>query len=213
MADDKIIRNPNRFREQKPTISKYVPEWQKYGLEPIVSKVNPEDFNMQQRRPRPDDTDEDRVPVEMAPIPEYVPIQPPNTVREKPQDLPPETSPHKVSVGVHKNWFEIHSGTETNDEVLYDEIPSPPEMSDEQFEVSDDVPTESSDEPTLADVEPTHYALFVKGALIYSSQLIGEIEKIIEEILFDQESLGNLTLDDIVLVKRIPLKVGVLAVG
>lgn len=215
--DDKVRKNPNR-RVPGPVVkSNYVPEWQRYGYEPIGFQVGTDDFNMHQKRTRQEDPEQQNgSPTDMAPIPEYIPIQPPNTMRDRATNAP-ESAPKKVSVGTHKNWFEAHIDPQATDPILYEEIPDPPEV--EELEVEDEMPEqqeqqEQNEHQDLSDIEPGYYAIFVKGDLIYSSQSSTDIEKVIEDILFDQQETANsVTLDDIILVKRISLKVGVLAMG
>lgn len=214
MPDD-VIKNPNRKTGQpavKP--SKYVPEWQRLGKEPVIYEANPSDAmflnNNKKRAPvktqSPNTNPTSKV---QAPGQEHAPVSPPKTKKPEPEATPPQQT--KVSVGQNVNWFDVEK--ENQSDILYDEIPDPP---DSAFEVSDesdepDAPDQGSEDEAL---NPGDYGVFVKGELVYKTASLREAESFVEKVLFDEvPDFSKVTIDDIMLIRRLALKIGVLAVS
>jgi hypothetical protein len=64
----------------------------------------------------------------------------------------------------------------------------------------------------ISTIPPGDYALFVKNELITSSSDLNELESLMEEMLFGG-SFKDLSIEDIVLMKRVKIKIGVVSVG
>ncbi len=216
---DKVIKNPNREKKHQERPTKYIPNWMQMGIDPVVHDVS-NDFKIAAMKKKP----------KLSPVPvaEHIPVQPPLTQvaissQKDSNQIPNQT---RVNVGLNKNWFEDSS---SNEEILFDEIPDPPLPESDSF-VDDalpefDVPDLESEDASgleLEDfgngtedneqVQPGEYCLLVRGNLVAKSLFKEEVEEIIEKILFDQAyGLTNVTIEDIVLMKRIPLRVGILA--
>ncbi len=188
-----VIKNPNRKTEQSITVksSKYVPEWQRLGREPIIYESNPSDVMFLG-----------------------------NNNKKKGQKVPSSTKPKsvqppqqtKVSVGQNANWFDAE---EKQEPILYEEVSDPPEQS--SFEVSEDeenVAAEAQMEEKSEKLSPGEYGILVKDVLIAKTSSLSKAEEIIDKILFGQaEQFSDINFDDdIMLIRRIPLKIGVLAI-
>lgn len=178
MADDKIIKNPNR-KNGPPDKKAYVPEWVRLEREPLVNKVNPNDFLMESKRKR-----------KVIPAPTQT----------------------KVSVGLKENWFDAAEDPKVSEEILYDDVPDPPS---EEFEEEVSEPelesAEFNPEPVKSPLKPGEYGLFVKGVFVVKTTSAEEIKEAIETIIFDNlPNFSGISLEDITLVKRIDLKVGII---
>jgi len=201
MSDD-IIKNPHR--KNKPVArSKYVPEWARLGKEPIVYEGNPSDamfLNSKKRSPMKSsnvvtsntDLNQEQTVVHQPPKVKRAPVVE--------NSIPHQT---KISVGQNKNWFDSEEDPDASSDIMYDEIPDPPSPV-----LSDD--SGVSDEQSL---QPGEYGVLIKGVVVVKTFVLKEAEAIIEKILFDQlPQFSKVSIDDIALHMRLPLKVGVLAV-
>ena len=217
---DEVIKNPNRKTEQiavKP--SKYVPEWQRLGKEPVVFEPNPSDamfLGNKKKTPKAPVVNSSAAPKmpQQAPGQEHAPVSPPRTRKQEVESPPQQT---KVSVGRNSNWF----GTTENGAQLTDKQPDIPYDSVEvpDLEVSSDSgateeetlqTTASSDEEHLL---PGEYGILIKDVLIAKTSSLTKAEGLIEKLLFQEVSeFPNVTFDDVMLIHRLPLKIGVLAV-
>lgn len=210
-----MIKNPNRKPEQSTTIksSKYVPEWQRLGKEPMVYEANPSDamfLGNNKKRSQKVPTHQPVQSVQQAPGQEHTFVQPPKTKLPVTENQPPQQA--KVSVGQNSNWFDVEE--EKQNPISYDEISDPPgqavfEVSEEETETTHTV-EKAEESENLASGE---YGILVKDALVAKTSSLSKAEEIIEKILFEQiEQFSNVTFDDVMLVHRLPLKIGVLAI-
>lgn len=219
MPDD-VIKNPNRKPEQSTTVrsSKYVPEWQRLGKEPMIYEANPSDAmflgNNNKKRSQkvpPPAQPSKPAQVQQAPGQEHAFVQPPKTKRPVAEVQPPQQA--KVSVGQNGNWFDAEE--ERQEPIPYEDVPDPPGQP--AFEVSEeDEPEEAAPVEKAEDSEklaPGEYGILVKDVLIAKTPSLSKAEGIIDKILFEQiEQFSDVTFDDVMLIRRLPLKVGVLAV-
>ncbi len=193
---DKIIKNPYRKDKSSLTHSKYVPEWIRLGKEPIIYEGNSSDamfLNTKKRSPMK--------PSNVASNQEQAVTQSPK-IKKAPvveNHIPHQT---KISVGQNENWFDPRSDPDASADIMYDEIPDPPSS------LLDD--SGISDEQSL---QPGEYGILIKGVIVVKTFILKEAEAMIEKILFDQlPQFSKVSIDDIALHMRLPLKVGVLAV-
>lgn len=212
MAND-IIKNKNRVIGKIPVQkSKYVPEWQRLGKEPVIYEANPSDamfLNNKKRAPvktqSPGTTfaPKTKQQIQMAPGQEHAPVQPPKTRKPQVIEGPPQQT--KVSSGQNTNWFGSHEDN-PNEDISYDEIQTPPD-----FEVSEEDESVESDEQIL---KPGEYGVLVKDTFVLKTHSLSDAEAMVEKILFDElPAFSKVTIDDIILIRRLSLKVGVLAVS
>lgn len=217
MPDD-VIKNPNRKPENSTVVrhSKYVPEWQRLGKEPMIYEANPSDAmflgnNNKKRSPKVPPPAQPTKP-QQAPGQEHAFVQPPKTKRPAAETQPPQQT--KVSVGQNGNWFDVEE--EKQEPIAYEEIPDPPgqpafEVSEEETE---DAPQEKVEESEDSEkLLPGEYGVLIKDVLIAKTSSLSKAEGVIDKILFEQlEQFADVTFDDIMLIRRLPLKMGVLAV-
>lgn len=192
--DDNVIKNPNRTKPQKVNKSTYVPEWQKLGYEPANLSDKSKDFVMYQKQ---DKLKREKIaysPVGIAPIQEYAPIQPPKAIKqnmEYDEDLP-----------------SLYMEEESSRPISWEETPSPPVnedvIDDSDTSTSDDVENQNS----LENIKDGFYSIFIKETLIFSSESLSEIKKAIESMITNSEL--DITVEDIMVFKKLSLKVGVL---
>lgn len=193
MSSDEIIKNPRR--KNKPVVrTKHVPEWIRLGKEPIVYEANPSDVMFLNNKKRS--------PMKSSAVSEQTPVQPPKVKRASAVEssVPQHT---KISVGQSRNWFE--EDPSTSEEILYEEIADPPESEEAEESVEESV--------TEQVLDSGEYGVLVKGFVVMKTFVLKEAEAMIEKILFDQvPEFSKVSIDDISLIMRLPLKVGVLAV-
>ncbi|HLG28321.1 MAG TPA: hypothetical protein VI423_11090 [Paenisporosarcina sp.] len=199
MSNDKVIKNPGR-KVGPVERQVYVPEWVRLGREPIVQETNPRDFTMVGSKKNPPQRSLSTLSEAQAPI------QLPNKAMAHVVSTPPQQT--KVTVGMSKNWFDASDNHEVTDEILYDEVPDPPI----EAEVDDqDKPSEHLQ--LIGGIEAGSYGIIVRGVLAAKADSAKEAEAIVESILFDGlPNFSGVLLEDIIVMKRIPLKVGVLTV-
>lgn len=127
--------------------------------------------------------------VTMKPVPK-------NKVEIITKDIPPQQG--KVSVGQNNNWFDPEE-KKAAEEILFDEVPDLPE---------------SEEDSSQQILEPGQYGVLVKDTFVLKTFILAEAEDIIEKILFDQlPQFSKVSIDDILLIRRLSLKVGVLAIS
>lgn len=199
--DNKIIKNPKRnveATERPPRPARHIPEWVKYGKEPNIFDVSNKDFVVEKGRKQ---RGRNSSIVHQAPYPEHAPVQPPitNKINAGRRPLQPQT---KLSVGANSNWFE-QQDSDGNEPIMYDEIPNPP---DDGIEVED-----SSDyKEERSELEPNEYGIFIKGVLVAWAFTSKEVEALMEKFIFDTNN--EISVEDLIVLKRVEIKVGVLTV-
>lgn len=211
MSDD-VIKNPNRKLGQ-PVVrsSKYIPEWQRLGKEPMIYETNPNDVMVLGGKKKTPMKTSNLKPSTQAPGQEHAPVLPPKTKRPETEIQPPQQA--KVSIGQNGNWFDVEEDKQPP--IAYDEIPDPPKS---DFEVSDEESDEESEEDDKSDstemLKPGEYGILVKNTFVAKTSSLSEAEVILEKILFDElPAFSKVTMDDIMLIHRLTLKVGVLALS
>lgn len=230
--DEKIIKNPNR----KPPgeIQKYTPNWVKLGVEPVVYENPEKDFIMMgKKKSRPA-----QQPAMTAPpssqLPNLSNLSNHAEIIMKTKSTTPTSAP-AVGSDTTGTWLDNH-GPES-EEIDYDDVSLPPleglsltslleEVTpyDEEIDESDDVDSETSEDDTskkssdpfedalfseISTLDPDEYVLFVKGSVVLVSKDSEEVEKLIDQLIFES-STETITVNDLVLIKRVPLRVGVL---
>lgn len=199
-----FFKNPNRKPSSAAKHSKYVPEWIRLGKEPHYYENNPNDALLSKGRKR----------TLVQPQQGYKNQETHLVVKgtSEKTSLPKKTN---VAVGQNKNWFE---GTPEEEEkvgsekINYDSIAVPNDSHSDHLEDEEDVVSdEEHNEPN--GIQPGEYGVIVQGVIIFQTSILSEAEAMIERILFDQlPEFSKIGVNDIVLIKRLPLKVGVLAV-
>lgn len=207
-----FFKNPNRKRTSETKHSKYVPEWMRLGKESQLYENNPNDALSSKGRKRilvqpQQDHKNQETHLLVKGVSEKTA---PSTINQKNkvENLPQKTN---VAIGQNKNWFEGTSEEEEklgSEKIDYDSIAMPHESS-----VEDEEDVISNEEHESGVIQPGEYGVVVQGAVIFQSFVLSEAEAMIERILFDQlPEFSKIGVNDIVLIKRLPLKVGVLAV-
>ena len=180
MSKDEFIKNPNRKYSGLQQSNKYTPEYLRLGREPIVLKP---EKNLAK----------DLKGLKKAPGTKSA----------------SDTIPY---VG-QQNWYDIHlnkiedeekAGTE---EIFAEDVPDVPDVPDDLQETSEEK-TILNQSSNLEDLSPGEYCLVVKGSVIASSDSKEGLEAILESLIFDNES--EFDVNEIILLKRLPLKIGVL---
>lgn len=182
----------------KQPVSTYVPEYVKLGKEPIVyegksmGSTPPPITNKKVARqhPQPAQQNTRQVPQQIV---THSGTQAATQLTTQPTRVP--------SVG-NRNWYEGTPEEEvrvSTQEFSYDEIPTPA--------------TGDSEEDELAILEPGEYGVLIRNQIVWSSTSLQEVESFIEKILFGSvQEYSDVSPNDIVLIKRIPFKVGVAAI-
>lgn len=190
------FKNPNRKVDQSMIkSSKYLPEWQRLGKEAIVYETNPSDLILLNGKKK------ESVKTLKPSVLSNGLINP-LKVKPQPDSLPQQT---KVSVGLHNNWLD--STEEKQSPISYDDVPDPPKPDSEMLD-------EVIEEPESIEIlKSGEYGIFVKNVFVVKTTLLSESEEIIEKILFDEiPAFSKVSMGDIMLIHRLPLKIGVLAV-
>lgn len=184
MPDD-VIKNPAR---KERLIEPYEPEYKRLNREPEIKEVKVYDF--QNRKGK----------------------SPKRIVDEEPQQILPQSLDGNVPqqthvfVGQNNNWFD--SGPKS----IVNEIEK---TVNDLVEKTEEAVIENNAEPSIpriSDVEAGNYCLFIKGDIIAISESKDSLVNFVESILFDNDpKFKDITVNDLLLVKRLHLKVGVLA--
>jgi hypothetical protein len=230
MADEKVIKNPNRGKNIHEA-SDYQPEYIRLDKEPVFQNVKPHEgqyFNP----PKSNLGGRGRPPVAQTVKPSGRPIVPVHELSDvvSPDSLKASlpavkaSSVAKLAVGHNKTWSDSISDDDPIliQEFSYDEVQSPPSMYSNLEEVVE-APKEnvvitqlkviskvSNKFESIKDLQQGDYAIIIDGKLIKKFTNVKEAEIFIENILFD--GVSDVNADDIFLIKRFALKVGVLAV-
>lgn len=183
MSDD-VIKNP--ARNEPRFMGYYEPEYKRLNKEPIIT--NPKKFDFMENKPK----------------------------EKSVSDVPEQTH---VFVGRNQNWFEtskevIEASIKNESLEILDE-PKEPEFKSVVDELEKNV-DEVMEKPQLKidSLEIGNYCLFYKGELLTIDSYTNEsITEFIESIIFGSDSkYEGLSVNDLILVKRLPIKVGVLVV-
>lgn len=191
MADD-VIKNPARNLPQIQRES-YTPEYIRLNMEPVIQKVNKNDFliGKKNRAPLSAPAEESS----MGPMPSQA-----------------FASLGKEEAVVTGKWFE-EMKNDPNAPIEADSVKFP---EDDQFDlVPSEVETSSSEENDifeLQDLEPKTYCVFVCGTLVSKSISKEEAELLIQRMLSeDTPPFKDINMDDIMLLKRLQFRVGVIS--
>ena len=184
MADD-VIKNPAR-KTSHATREPYTPEYVRLGRDPVVNEVNKGDFMIGRKAKKRYSLTETSEPSSMGPLPRS------------------QSETKKTDEAVR--WFDE---SEDNADIPYDEIELPPEVKNL---AEDEVQETDEEDVSLNGMLPGEYCVFVCGALISSCMTREEAELLIQQVLCEDYDSHEVTINDIMLLKRLPIKVGVLSV-
>lgn len=181
----KIIKNPLRIQHQPQKQSSYVPEWVKLNKEPIISD------KAIQPMPRSDKIQHNQK-TGMGPVPSA-------KTTSKTSFSTSETVPMPF---------------DHDKDIMYSEIDVPDSLVDlanpfnlpNEYESIDD--QDDSEGNESSELLPGEYVVLMRGKQVHRGMELSVVEEVVENLLFKE----TCTLEDIMVLRRIKLKIGVLAV-
>ena len=206
--DDRVIKNP--ARKKAVTREPYTPEYIRLGRDPVVNAVKSAEFMVSRKKRRQDLPEIDSG--SMGPVPRS-----------------------SVTRGASDEGVSFELASDPNEEIAYDDIPEPPvdiQDNPQEDDQSDSdlldallADSEESDDSDLDELKPDdlepedlnrtqpgEYCLYVCGILVAQGLGQEDAELIIQRFLSeDDPNFKEITINDIILMKRIPVRVGVLA--
>lgn len=193
-----VIKNPAR---KEKIIKPYEPEYKRLDLEPQINEINPRVFIKNKSTKQMVENNQQQL------FPKSLSIEA--------EDVVPQISQHVV-VGHNNNWFDNSQESKS----LVMEIEKNVTLDVEQDAVSKDENLEVSEDqvsiqisPSLTNVEPDNFCLLLRGDIIAISESKDSLLSFIESILFDSDpKFKDITINDLYLFKRLPLKVGVVTI-
>lgn len=227
----KVIRNPLRKKNPNERGS-YLPEWARLGVSPTEVFETSKEFQMMPKHKKKKKFAQQQA----QPIAKQ--SSAPNQQIQGNVQVPHP----KVHSKYDPNWFvkdgdskltKVFTAEEIADPVIPDDILRSKLLANEQEpfivevdeddEEDDDDSSEESEEDideendftaeALSELKPKEYALLVRGQVVFSTFDLAEMESTIEDISYDGLDGEQVKFEDISLIRRIPLKIGILAVS
>lgn len=217
----KIVKNKERTDEYEKTRT-YVPEYIRLGVSPttVYEKVK-KDFEMLPFKKKkksnvskqtPPKTEERIFSLENDPrlsstvLDEDI-MFPPGLFSKQGVPAPaPKVKKKSHPSSVQKGYYEDEDENEDEDEDENED-----ESDEEDSEESDDAPSE--DNSFLKNLKGGDFAIIYQGDICFVSKDISKIELVIETLIKEGFEGEEISLSDITLIKLIPLKIGVCALG
>lgn len=193
-----VIKNPAR---KEKIIKPYEPEYKRLDLEPRINEVDPRVFTKNKSTKQTVENNFEQL------VPKSLSIET--------EEVVPQISQH-VIVGHNNNWFDNSQESkslvmEIEKNVTLD-IEQDVSSKDESLEVLEDQASIQIS-PSLTNVEPGNFCLLLRGDIIAISESKDSLLSFIESILFDSDpKFKDITINDLYLFRRLPLKVGVVTV-
>lgn len=201
-----IYYKPNPLRKAKGIFdkSKYAswqPEHERLNIEPVAYTNFSSDFlNKKKKRRVEMPAMKAEAPSLRAPQAPQAPQAPP-----VPQGFQPYQESYMIPYQIPGQAFNpLHKVPK---DIEYEEIPDPPanQFSNQYFEDVDQTNNVDLDQMSLLDVEDNEYCVFISGALFCSSPSKDDIEDVLDKLVFSDK---NIPVDEIVVMKRIKIKIG-----
>lgn len=231
----KIIRNPLRKRQNEK--GSYLPEWARLGVSPTEVFETSKEFQMMPKHKKKKKFAQQQQQQVQQPAPKQsvVPVQQVQANVQVPQP--------KARGKYDPNWFikdgdpkltKVFTEEEVSDPVVPDNIlrsklraneqesfiVEVEEDDEEEYDESEEEPEDDSAEEeddytaeALSELKPKEYALLIRGQVVFSTFDLIEMESTIEDISYNGLDGEQIKFEDISLIRRIPLKIGILAVS
>ncbi len=191
----------NNTQSSGRQIKKYEPNYVRLGMEPVIRAASPNDFKRSNKPLKPR-TPEPSVRKQSVPSSDSQRIF-----------IPKSTNVQSGQNRAHV-WYPSEQDNEgdaeeyINSDISYDEV--------EDLDNSENLPQEDFNDPTdinqynLSSIEQEQYFIIIDGKITCIADSLGEIEELVESIMFDPKSpYVGISVDVISVFQKLNLKFGI----